>query len=52
MSTDEGIQSTIQKFNYLPNYNLQREKMWEDANTLKFYSVAISAAQQLKYKSI
>ena len=34
MSTKEGTQSAIQKFNNLPNYNLQREKIWEDASVL------------------
>lgn len=51
MST-EGTQSAIQKLNNLPNYNLRREKIREAASILKFYSVATSAAQQLKYKSV
>lgn len=30
----------------------KEKKIWEDASVLKFYLVAISAAQQLKYKSV
>lgn len=52
MSTKDGIQSAIQILNNLPNYNLQREKMWENASLLRFYLVATSAVQQLKHKSV
>lgn len=56
MSTEEGIQSTIQIFNNLTNYHLQKKNkkkkpMGGGTSILKFYFIAISAAQQLKSES-
>lgn len=47
-----GTTECTGKSNNLPNCNLQRENIWEDAGKLKFYLVSTSAAQRLKYKSV